>query len=184
MFEFWHFKTVATDIYKVIQGDYDYFLMFLSFLVSSFAAYALLVVLEQAWLVSTDKALRLWKVLGSVVFGLGVWAMHFTGMLALMLPIPVSYDVDLTLLSVFTPMVGAYFAIGFLARKDFSFVLIQWSALCLSLGIGSMYFIGLEAIKVEATIHYNPLLLVTSIAAAHFLSTTAIYIIKNFVCAH
>jgi PAS domain S-box-containing protein len=180
MFEFWHFKTISSDIYKVIQSDYDYFLIFLSLLVSSFAVYALLVVLEQAWIVSTDKALRLWKVLGSVVFGLGVWAMHFTGMLALMLPISVSYDIDLTLLSVFTPMVGVYFAIGFLARKDFSFVSIQWSALCLTLGIGSMYFIGLEAIKVEARIHYNPLLLVTSIAAAHFLSITAIYIIKNF----
>jgi two-component system NtrC family sensor kinase len=180
MFEFWRFKTVSTDIYKVIEGDYDYFLIFLSFLVSSFAAYALLVVLEQAWLVRTDKALRLWKVLGSVVFGLDVWAMHFTGMLALNLPLPVSFDFKLTLLSVLAPMIGVYFAIGLLARKDFSFVLSQWSALCLTLGIGFMFFIGLEAIKVEATIHYNPLLFVTSIAIAHLLSTMAIYVIKNF----
>lgn len=180
MFEFWRFKTVSTDIYKLIEGDYDYFLIFLSFLVSSFAAYALLVVLEQAWLVTTSKALRLWKVLGSVVFGLGVWAMHFTGMLALMLPIPVSYDVDLTLLSVFTPMVGAYFAVGFLARKNFSFISIQWSAFCLTLGIGTMYLIGLEAIKVEAIVHYNPLLMITFIAIAHLLSTTAIYVVKKF----
>lgn len=180
MFEFWRFKSVSFEMYKVIEGDYNYFLVFLSLLVSSFAAYALLVVLEQAWLVSTEKALRLWKVLGSVVFGLGLWAMHFTGTLALMLPIPVSFDVALTLLSVFTPMVGAYFAFGILARKDFSFTLIQCSALCLTIGIGSMYLIGMEAMKIKALIHYDPLSFAVAIITAHFLATAAIYLIKYF----
>jgi PAS domain S-box-containing protein len=180
MFEFWRFKSVSTEIYKVIEGDYNYSLVILSLLVSSFAAYALLIVLEQVWLVSTDKALRLWKVLGSVVFGLGVWAMHFTGMLALMLPIPVSFDVGLTLLSVFTPMVGAYFALGILARKDFSFALVQWGALCLTIGIGSMYFIGMEAMKIQAIISYEFLMFIFSIVVIHLLATAVIYLIKYF----
>ncbi|MFT5924521.1 MAG: two-component system NtrC family sensor kinase [Paraglaciecola sp.] len=180
MFEFWRFKSVSTEIYKIIEGDYNYFLVFLSFLVSSFAAYAFLVVLERTWQVNTNRALTLWKILGSVVFGLGIWAMHFTGMLAFMLPAPMSFNIAFTLLSVITPIIGAYFSIRLLASKDFSFVMIQWSALYLSIGIGSMHFIGMEAMTVEATMYYDPVYFIASIFTAHLLATVAIYLIKGF----
>lgn len=180
MFEFWHFKSVSTEIYKVIEADYNYFLVILSLLVASFAAYALLVALEQTWLVGTNKALKHWKILGSVVSGLGIWAMHFTGMLAFMLPIPVSFDVGLTILSVFTPMVGAYFSIRLLAKQDFSFVTVQCSALCLTIGLTSMHFIGIEAIKIEAIMYYDPLLFIAYIVSAHLLATVIIYLVIKF----
>jgi PAS domain S-box-containing protein len=180
MFEFWHFKSVSTDTFKVIEGDFNYFLIFLSLLVSSFAAYALLVVLERAWQVNTAKALILWKIFGSVVFGLCIWVMHFTGILSSMLAFPMSFDIGLTLLSVLAPMVGAYFSLRLLARQDFSFVMIQKCALFLALGIGSMHFIGMEAMMIKATMSYDPVLFILSIVSAHFLATISIYLIKIF----
>ena len=180
MFEFWHFKSVSTEIYKVIEADYNYFLVILSLLVASFAAYALLVALEQTWLVGTNRALKYWEILGSVVSGLGIWAMHFTGMLAFMLPIPVSFDVGLTILSVFAPMVGVYFSIRLMAKQDFSFVIVQCSALCLTIGLTSMHFIGIEAIKIEAIMYYAPLLFIAYIVSAHLLATVIIYLVVKF----
>jgi PAS domain S-box-containing protein len=180
MFEFWHFESVSTDLLKIIEGDFSYPLVFLSLLVSSFAAYALLVVLERVWQVNIPNALTLWKVFGSVVFGLGIWAMHFIGMLAFRIPISITFDVGITLLSVFTYMVGAYCSVRLLAQQDFSFVKIQLSALFLALSIGSMHFISMEAMAFEAKMIYDPISFIISIVLVHFLATISIYLIKSF----
>jgi PAS domain S-box-containing protein len=180
MFEFWHFKSASIEMHKIIEGDYNYFIVFLSLLVSSFTAYVFLAILEHTWQVRTNKALTLWKVLGSILFGLGIWAMHFTGMLAFMLPITVSFDVGSTLLSVFIPMFGAYISLSLLAKQDFSFTKIQLSALCLALGITSTHFIGMQAMQVEATIHYDAVLYIVATISAYLLAIVAIYLIQNF----
>ena len=44
--------------------------------------------------------------------GSGIWSMHFIGMLALHLPIPLSYDIPMTLLSMFFAVVASGFARG------------------------------------------------------------------------
>lgn len=180
MFEFWRFKPVSTETHTLIEGNYNSFLVSLSFLISFLAAYALLIVLERAWQSNTNKALMLWKVFGSIVFGLGVWAMHFTGMLSFMLPIPMHFEVGLTIVSVFTPMISAYLALGVLSKENFSFVNIHWCALFLALGIGSMHFIGMEAMHVEALMSYDPILFIASIGMAYMLAAIAIYLIKVF----
>ena len=46
--------------------------------------------------------------IGSTTLGTAIWSMHFIGMLALKLPIPLSYDLSLTLLSV-VPAIAAAF---------------------------------------------------------------------------
>jgi diguanylate cyclase len=42
--------------------------------------------------------------------GTGIWSMHFFGMLAFSLPIPMGYDVPVTLLSMLTAIVTSGFA--------------------------------------------------------------------------
>ncbi|OIQ44950.1 MAG: histidine kinase [Gammaproteobacteria bacterium MedPE] len=179
MFEFWRFKARPIDLLTSVSGDYNYFLVFLSFLISFLAAYALLVVLERAWQATSNKTLRLWKIFGSIVFGLGVWAMHFTGMLAFMLPIPMRYDGSLTLLSIFTPILFTYLSINILALQNFTVGSIQRSALFLALGIGSMHFIGMEAMKSDAVMSYEFSLFMLSIVVAYILATIAVYLIKT-----
>lgn len=180
MTEFWRFTDPPTEFYTVIEGDYNYLLVCLSFLISCLSAYALFVVLERAWQSISSKALMLWKLFGSIVFGLGVWAMHFTGMLGFMLPVSMSFDVSLTILSVFAPMIGAYFSLQRLSIENFSFFSIQISALFLALGVGSMHYLGMEAMNTEAIMSYNFSLFIASIVVAHLLATIAIYLIKHF----
>ena len=180
MFEFWRFIPVSAENYQLIEGSYDYFLIFLSYLISSFSAYALLVVLERAWQANTDKSLKLWQAFGSVVFGLGVWAMHFTGMLAFKIPIPMSFDIDLTVISVFTPMIGVYFALKILSKKNFNILNTNLCALYLALSIGSMHFIGMEAMMVEGVMSYHFILFLSSLGVAYILAFIAICLIKQF----
>ncbi|MBW3696027.1 PAS domain S-box protein [Vibrio sp. T187] len=178
MFEFWRFQSVNEQNYLLLEGQFNVYLILLSVAISSLAAYSCLIVIERMWFSNNAKTVKLWRVFGSIVFGLGVWAMHFTGMLAFMIPVPMSYDPGLTLLSLVPPIFGAFFAFQILSKQDFSAINIQMSALYLALGIGSMHFIGMEAMKMDVLMVYDFTLFVLSIVVAHLFACIAIYLIK------
>lgn len=176
--EFWRFTTLNLNNYFLLEGGYNYFLVGLSVLISSFAAYALLVILERIWHTQAQSTILLWRIFGSVVFGLGVWAMHFTGMLAFMLPLnDMTYNIPVTIFSVAPPMLGAFIASGILAKQHFSILNMQLSALSLALGIGSMHYLGMEAMLVNAIMIYDLGLFIASIGSAHLFALIAIYLI-------
>ena len=77
-----------------MQGTYDFWLVAASYLVAAVASYAALE-LGVAVTSSPRRTAWIWLACGSVAMGL-----HFIGMLAFYLPIPLAYDVPLTLLSV------------------------------------------------------------------------------------
>ena len=74
-----------------VVSSYDYRLVALSILISLLASYA---ALEIAGRVSSARGMvrALWLGCGAVAMGVGIWSMHYVGMLALRLPIPVRYD--------------------------------------------------------------------------------------------
>ncbi|MEA2706740.1 MAG: hypothetical protein QOH22_1528, partial [Gemmatimonadaceae bacterium] len=52
----------------------------------------------------------------ALAMALGIWSMHFVGMLALHLPIPVWYDAPLVFLSFFAAFVGCVIAFAIFNR--------------------------------------------------------------------
>ena len=82
-----------------MRGTYDLWLVWCSYLVAVLASY---VALELSGRVagSPRRAAWIWIAFGSTVMGLGIWSMHFVGMLAFHLPIRLAYDLPFTLLSV------------------------------------------------------------------------------------
>lgn len=174
---FWRFQEIDPTKYYSLEGDYNISLIGLSLLISTLTAFTLLVVLDRIWKTNNDSAIRLWRLFGSMIFGLGVWAMHFTGMLAFILPVNMSYNVAITVLSVFPPMIGAFFTLKILSNQQFSFMEIQVSGFLIALGIGAMHFMGMEAMRFDALLIYNPMLFIASILCAHLLAVIAIYFI-------
>src|ERR1700720_1040351 len=82
----------------VVTGTHDPYLVALSILVASFASYT---ALDLSGHVGSARgfARHLWLVAAALTMGGGIWSMHFVGMLAFVLPTPVSYDIRLTTLS-------------------------------------------------------------------------------------
>jgi NO-binding membrane sensor protein with MHYT domain len=74
-----------------VNGNYNYLLIVVSYVVAVVASF---VALDMSGRInaSAGKASRWWLVSGSVAMGIGVWSMHFIGMLAFRLPIPQGYD--------------------------------------------------------------------------------------------
>src|ERR1700737_3351078 len=82
----------------IVAGTYDPYLVALSILVASFASYT---ALDLGGRVGAARGLarRIWLVAAAITMGGGIWSMHFVGMLAFIMPLPMSYDIGLTSLS-------------------------------------------------------------------------------------
>src|SRR5260370_7955102 len=85
-------------------GTHDPYLGALSILVASFASYT---ALDLSGHVGAARgfARSVWLVAAAITMGGGIWSMHFVAMLAFIMPIPMSYDIGLTTLSLVVAMV-------------------------------------------------------------------------------
>src|SRR5687768_15035641 len=82
-----------------LDGWYSPGLVVLSIVIASAASYTALELAARVTAAHGRERLA-WLAGGSVAMGVGIWSMHFVGMLAFHLPIPISYDLWLVLLSV------------------------------------------------------------------------------------
>src|SRR6202011_4753989 len=112
---------------------------------------------------STHKpTARLWLVGGAVSMGCGIWSMHFVGMLALSLPIALSYDVATTLASLAIAIGLSGFALSIASRPQISMKRLAVGAVVMGLGICGMHYSGMSAIQILPVITYEPSLLLAS----------------------
>lgn len=173
--EFWRFKTPDLSLASPVDGIYDPFLVFLSVSAACFAGFTALMLADRM-MASPWPARLWWHCAGAVAMGCGIWAMHFTGMLAFALPMAMAYDLGLTLLSLVPAILGSGAALYVMARTDLNVLRFQLGALLMALGIGTMHYTGMEAMELEGTLHYDFLYFCLSLVVAHLLAMVALYI--------
>src|SRR5690348_3039265 len=125
-----------------VTGTYDFSLVALSFAVASFASYAALD-LGGRIRASAGWPRVTWLVTAAVAMGGGIWSMHFIGMLAFLMPMPVSFDVRLTLLSLIVA-VGVT-GVGFyvIGTRQATTLQLTLSGTFMGLGIVAMHYTGM-----------------------------------------
>src|SRR5688572_29854265 len=92
-----------------MTGTYDIWLVALSYVVAALAAYVALTLASRVS-ASQGRVATYWLMGGAISMGTGIWSMHFIGMLAFRLPVPMSYDVEVTLLSMLIAILVSGFA--------------------------------------------------------------------------
>jgi PAS domain S-box-containing protein len=177
MFEFWRFQPINQSNYQLLSSEYSPLLVSLSIIVGVLASYSALVALDRVRATDNQKVINLWLLFGCFVMGIGVWAMHYTGMMAFLMPTPMSFSPFLTILSILPIFIGSYFTLRKVSQNKFNFVNIQLSALSLALAIVSMHFIGMEAMQSKAVMVYDVKLFFTSLIIAYVLATITLYFI-------
>jgi len=118
----------------------------------------------------------LWTLGGAFVMGTGVWAMHFVGMLALRLSIPLGYRLDLTILSWVAGVATSGLALRIAARDELRPAMLAAGALLLGAGICAMHYIGMASLSLEPAIVWDPWLVAASVVVAVAASTAALLI--------
>ena len=149
----------------MLTGSYDPTLVLVSVLVAIFASYTALSVagrVKQAH----GAASWAWTAGGALAMGSGIWAMHFIGMLAFSLPIPLGYDVPLTLLSLLLPVLVSGMALWQLRAPLLRPRDLASSALLMGVGINAMHYTGMAAMRMSPAIEYDPWLFALSVLIA------------------
>ena len=108
--------------------------------------------------------------------GTGIWSMHFIGMLALQLPIPMSYDIPITLVSLLIAVIVSGFALYTISHGALSLRRLLGAGLLMGVGIACMHYTGMAAMQMEPPLRYDPLLFTLSVLIAITASMAALWI--------
>jgi NO-binding membrane sensor protein with MHYT domain len=156
-------------------GTYDYWLVLLSVVVAIAASFVALDLAARVSASSQRRTKVYWLAAGALSMGTGIWSMHFIGMLAFRLPVPVSYDVPITLGSLLIAITASWFALWVAGRETLSRRRLAAAGLLMGFAIISMHYVGMAAMRMEPPIQYRPGLVGLSVAIAVAASLIALW---------
>ncbi|WP_181315355.1 bifunctional diguanylate cyclase/phosphodiesterase [Salsuginibacillus halophilus] len=142
------------NLYTLIHF-YDWRIVALSILIAVFGSFVTLEIHRMAGEQGKRLKKNVWITAGAVAMGLSIWSMHYVGMAAFELRIPLSYDPVLTAVSFIPALLSAFIAFYVLHKKDWRFMTIIIAGGFMGLGITSMHYTGMEAIQFAGVREYN-----------------------------
>jgi len=162
-----------------MTGSYDYFLVALSVVIAILASYTALdlagrVTAASGWL------RKIWLAGGAAAMGFGIWSMHYIGMLAFRLPVPVAYDWPTVMFSLGAAIVASALALHTVSRKAMGPLQAVLGSLMMGSGIASMHYIGMAAMRLPAECRYDVRLVALSILIAVLASFAALWLAFYF----
>jgi PAS domain S-box-containing protein len=154
-------------------SSYNYSLVALSVWMAIFASYA---ALDLAGRTRAARGARRWVWLtgGAASMGLGIWAMHYIGMLAFNLPVPVLYDVPTVLVSLLAAIVASGVALFVVSRNTLTVPSVVAGSIVMGSGIAAMHYVGMAAMRLPAMCHFDPWLVALSVILAIVISLVAL----------
>ena len=103
---------------------------------------------------SRGPAAMLWTAFGALAMGSGVWAMHFIGMLALQVTVPLGYEGRLTTLSAVPVVLATGATLWLLARRATHAGAVMAGCI-LGLGMSAMHYLGVHALQMQPAIAWR-----------------------------
>jgi NO-binding membrane sensor protein with MHYT domain len=106
---------------------------------------------------------RSWIAAAGVTMGAGIWSMHFIGMLALTMNMPVSYNSELVVLSLLAAVLGASVSLAVVTRPHLSRRGLLSAAAFMGFAVAAMHYLGMASMQMPAAIHWNIPLVIASV---------------------
>jgi NO-binding membrane sensor protein with MHYT domain/two-component sensor histidine kinase len=156
-------------------GAYNGWLVLLSVVVAVVGSYVSLELASRVASLRGHRSAWYWMAGGAVSIGSGIWSMHFIGMLAYHLPIPLSYDPAITVLSLALAIVVGGIGLHEGGRGSLHLPRLLTGGLLLGMGIVAMHYVGMAAMKMQPPIRYDPMMVGFSILVAVIASTVGLW---------
>jgi PAS domain S-box-containing protein len=156
-----------------LPGSYDYGEVARSVFIAIAASYAALDLAGRVTAASGRVRLA-WLGGGATAMGIGIWAMHFKGMLAFHLPVSVEYHWPTVLASLLVAILASAVALYAASRQKMGPVEALTGSVIMAGGIAGMHFIGMAAMRLPATTRFSPLLVACSILLGILFSLIAL----------
>ncbi len=165
---------------NTVRGEYNLLLVALSYLVATLASYTGLTLANKIFLANSSRLKNILHIGGACALGSGIWSMHFIGMLAYNLKMPVRFDPGYTILSIIIAIMSAFAALSVARSKTLQWRHVAISAVLLGTTICLMHYVGMHAIQMDAILRYEPVLFIASFAVAVISSAIALGLIFYF----
>src|ERR1700685_1338703 len=142
------------SVNSAMRGSYDYGEVVRSVLIAIIASY---VALDLAGRVTaaTGAARLAWWSGGAIAMGIGIWTMHFKGMLAFYLPVPVEYHWPTVLASLLVAVLASAVALYVASRQKMGPVAALAGSIFMGAGIAGMHYIGVAAMRMPAATRFS-----------------------------
>jgi two-component system sensor histidine kinase/response regulator len=160
-------------------GYYDYRLVALSVLIAVFASYTALDLAGRTT-AAMGRVRLTWLAGGATAMGVGIWSMHYIGMLAFSLPVLVLYDWPMVLLSLMAAVFAAAVALFVVSRKKMGWPRALAGSAIMGSGIATMHYTGMAAMRLPAKCSYDLRLLILSVVLAIVISLVALWLTFRF----
>jgi PAS domain S-box-containing protein len=163
---------------SVIAASYDYWLVALSLFVAFVTSYA---ALDLAARVTANQGFHraMWLMGGAFAMGSGIWCMHYTGMLAFRLPIPVYYHVPTVVVSLLAAIAASGIALYVVSRPFMTATHLAAGSVLMGAAIATMHYTGMAAMRLAAMHFYDRNLWILSIFVAVMGSYAGLLIIYH-----
>ncbi|MEM7331351.1 MAG: MHYT domain-containing protein [Chloroflexota bacterium] len=162
-----------------LSHTHETWLVIISILIAILASYT---ALELAGRVHShnNRQRAKWLLAGAGIMGSGIWSMHFTAMLAFQLPIPISYDIPTVIISWLAAVIVSAIALTSSSKDNIRWKRIIFSGFFMGIGIGAMHYVGMAAMRLRATIAYEPSVFLLSLGIAIGASIVALWLFIQF----
>jgi diguanylate cyclase len=160
-------------------GTYNFWLMAVSFVVATLASYTALDLTGRISLLASARLRHAWLAGGAAAMGVGIWSMHFIAMLALSLPIPLGYDLQLTGYSLAIAVIVSYLALFVTTRAKVTLGHLATGSVLMGVGIAGMHYTGMAAMRMQPGIQYQAGWFAASIGIAVAASMAALLIARR-----
>ncbi len=149
----------------VLSGQYDWNLVALSIAIAICASYAALDLASRTWHAHGRNRV-FWQAGGASAMGLGIWAMHYIGMLAFLLPVPVFYNVPIVVFSLLTAVLSSWVALFVVSRKKIGKFSLVGGSIVMGGGVALMHYSGMAAMRLAAHVEYDRGIVALSVVIA------------------
>lgn len=164
---------------EVIIGHYDPWIVTLSVVIGIMGGYCTIELAERVT-ASRHRARLYWWFGGAITMAIGTWSMHYIGMLALRLPIPVLYDWPTTFLSYLASLSGSLVGLFVVSRRQMSFAGVFAASIFMGGGIVALHYIAMGSMRLKAMHHYSPPIVTLSALAAIVFSLLSLWLMFLF----
>jgi PAS domain S-box-containing protein len=163
----------------MLMHHHEPLLVALSILAAMVAGYAALDLTQRAMGSADPGMRRRLLTLAALTMGVGIWTMHFVGMLSLDLGVEVSYAPALVVVSIVPAVAGAAIALTVVTKPGAGRPSVILGAAFMGLAVAAMHYIGMAGLRLPARIDWSPLLVVLSIAIAYGASLLTLGLVHN-----
>lgn len=173
---FWRLTLSDPGLGSVAEAHHNLLLVFVSLFIAVLGGFSALTILDRMRVLDRfDSKWWTWLGIGALTLGIGVWSMHFTGMIAYEIPLDVNFTLALTAVSVIPAVIGGGIAMYYMSYSQVEIDVYTYNlaSLFLAVGIGSMHYIGMEAMVLKGHLRYDSSLFLLSIVVAFILGLVA-----------